>query len=36
MENVTITPHAAYRTLEASETLMRRAIDIVRRIVGRP
>ena len=36
MENVTITPHAAYRTLEASETLMRRAIDIVRGIVGRP
>jgi D-3-phosphoglycerate dehydrogenase len=36
MENVTITSHAAYRTLEASETLMRRAIDIVRRIVGRP
>jgi D-3-phosphoglycerate dehydrogenase len=36
MENVTLTPHAAFRTLEASETLMRRAIDIVRRIVGRP
>jgi D-3-phosphoglycerate dehydrogenase len=36
MENVTLTSHAAYRTLEASETLMRRAIDIVRRIVGRP
>jgi D-3-phosphoglycerate dehydrogenase len=36
MENVTLTSHAAYRTLEASETLMRRAIDIVRRIVGQP
>jgi D-3-phosphoglycerate dehydrogenase / 2-oxoglutarate reductase len=34
MENVTLTSHAAYRTLEASETLMRRAIDIVRRIVS--
>jgi D-3-phosphoglycerate dehydrogenase len=36
MDNVTLTSHAAYRTLEASETLMRRAIDIVRRIVGQP
>jgi len=36
MENVTLTSHAAFRTLEASETLMRRAIDIVRRIVGTP
>src|SRR4029453_3306235 len=27
-------PHAAFRTLEAKETLMRRAIDIVRRIVA--
>jgi D-3-phosphoglycerate dehydrogenase len=36
MENVTLTSHAAFRTLEASETLMRRAIDIVRRIVGSP
>jgi D-3-phosphoglycerate dehydrogenase len=32
MENVTLTSHAAFRTLEASMTLMRRAIDIVRRI----
>jgi D-3-phosphoglycerate dehydrogenase / 2-oxoglutarate reductase len=32
MENVTLTSHAAYRTREASETLMRRAIDIVREI----
>jgi D-3-phosphoglycerate dehydrogenase len=34
MENVTLTSHAAFRTLEASETLMRRAIDIVRRIAA--
>ena len=34
METVTITSHAAFRTLEASETLMRRAIDIVRRIIA--
>jgi D-3-phosphoglycerate dehydrogenase len=33
MKNVTLTSHAAYRTLEASETLMRRAVDIVRTIV---
>ncbi len=33
MENVTLTSHAAFRTLEASETLMRRAIDIARAIV---
>ncbi|MGA7488246.1 MAG: NAD(P)-dependent oxidoreductase [Xanthobacteraceae bacterium] len=32
MENVTLTAHAGFRTREASETLMRRAIDIVRRI----
>jgi len=32
MQNVTLTSHAAYRTREASETLMRRAIDIVREI----
>ena len=32
MANVTLTSHAAYRTLEASETLMRRAIDIARTI----
>jgi D-3-phosphoglycerate dehydrogenase len=36
MDNVTITPHAAYRTLEASELLMRRAIDIARRLVNAP
>jgi D-3-phosphoglycerate dehydrogenase / 2-oxoglutarate reductase len=32
MDNVTLTAHAAFRTLEASMTLLRRAIDIVRRI----
>jgi D-3-phosphoglycerate dehydrogenase / 2-oxoglutarate reductase len=32
LENVTISSHAAFRTLEASMTLMRRAIDIVRDI----
>jgi D-3-phosphoglycerate dehydrogenase / 2-oxoglutarate reductase len=35
MVNVTLTAHAAFRTLEASMTLLRRAIDIVRGIVGR-
>jgi D-3-phosphoglycerate dehydrogenase len=30
MQNVTLTAHAAFRTLEASMTLLRRAIDIVR------
>jgi len=33
MENVTLSSHAAFRTLEASMTLMRRAIDIVRGII---
>jgi D-3-phosphoglycerate dehydrogenase len=36
MENVTLSSHAAFRTLEASMTLMRRAIDIVRKINGMP
>jgi len=36
MDNVTLSSHAAFRTLEASMTLMRRAIDIVRTIVGMP
>jgi D-3-phosphoglycerate dehydrogenase / 2-oxoglutarate reductase len=36
MDNVTLTSHAGFRTLEASLTLMRRAIDIVRRIVASP
>jgi D-3-phosphoglycerate dehydrogenase len=35
MANVTLTAHAAFRTLEASMTLLRRAIDIVRDIVGK-
>jgi len=35
MDNVTLTAHAAFRTPEASMTLLRRAIDIVRDIVGR-
>ena len=34
MNNVTISSHAAFRTLEASMTLLRRAIDIVRTITG--
>jgi D-3-phosphoglycerate dehydrogenase / 2-oxoglutarate reductase len=34
MDNVTVTAHAGFRTLEASMTLLRRAIDIVSRIVG--
>jgi D-3-phosphoglycerate dehydrogenase len=33
MDHVTLSSHAAFRTLEASETLLRRAIDIVRDIV---
>ena len=32
MPNVTLTAHAAFRTLEASMTLLRRAIDIVKSI----
>jgi D-3-phosphoglycerate dehydrogenase len=34
LDNVTLTAHAAFRTLEASITLLRRAIDIVRDIVA--
>lgn len=34
MDNVTLSAHAAFRTLEASMTLLRRAIDIVRKITG--
>jgi D-3-phosphoglycerate dehydrogenase len=34
LENVTLTSHAGFRTLEASMTLMRRAIDVVRAIIG--
>jgi D-3-phosphoglycerate dehydrogenase / 2-oxoglutarate reductase len=33
MANVTLSAHSAFRTQEASETLLRRAIDITRRIV---
>jgi D-3-phosphoglycerate dehydrogenase len=36
MENVTLTAHAGFRTLEASMTLLRRAVDIVRGIQGMP
>jgi D-3-phosphoglycerate dehydrogenase len=32
LENVTLSAHAAFRTLEASMTLLRRAIDIVRKV----
>jgi D-3-phosphoglycerate dehydrogenase len=32
LPNVTLTAHAAFRTLEASMTLLRRAIDIVKKI----
>ena len=34
LDNVTLTAHAAFRTLEASMNLLRRAIDIVRDIVA--
>ena len=34
LPNVTLTAHAAFRTLEASMTLLRRAVDIVKKIVG--
>ena len=33
MDNVTLTAHASFRTLEASMALLRRAIDIVSGIV---
>jgi D-3-phosphoglycerate dehydrogenase len=36
LDNVTLSAHAAFRTLEASETLLRRAIDIVARINNNP
>jgi D-3-phosphoglycerate dehydrogenase len=35
IDNVTFTAHAAFRTLEASMTLLRRAIDIVRGIISK-
>jgi D-3-phosphoglycerate dehydrogenase len=34
IDNVTLSAHAAFRTLEASMTLLRRAIDITRKITG--
>ena len=34
LPNVTLTSHAAFRTLEASMTLLRRAIDIVKKLRG--
>jgi D-3-phosphoglycerate dehydrogenase len=36
LDNVTLSAHAAFRTLEASMTLLRRAVDIVRRILETP
>ena len=33
MTNVTLTAHAAFRTLEASMTLLRRAVDIVKTLI---
>ncbi|HEY2534636.1 MAG TPA: NAD(P)-dependent oxidoreductase [Xanthobacteraceae bacterium] len=36
VENVTLTAHAGFRTLEASMTLLRRAVDIVRGVAGLP
>ncbi len=34
LDNVTLTAHSAFRTPEASETLLRRALDIARRVTG--
>jgi D-3-phosphoglycerate dehydrogenase / 2-oxoglutarate reductase len=34
MDNVTLSPHAAFRTPEASANLLRRALDIVRKVQG--
>lgn len=34
LENVTLSAHSAFRTPEASETLIRRALDIACRVVG--
>ncbi len=34
LETVTLTAHSAFRTPEASETLLRRALDIARRVSG--
>ncbi len=35
MQNVTLSAHSAFRTPEASETLIRRAIDIVRDVIAK-
>lgn len=34
LENVTLSSHSAFRTPEATETLIRRALDIARRVCG--
>ena len=36
LDNVTLSPHAAFRTPEASANLPRRALDIVRKVQGHP
>ena len=36
MSNVTLSAHSAFRTPEASENLLRRALDIVRKVQGYP
>ncbi len=36
LDNVTLSPHAAFCTPEASENLIRRALDIVRHVQGLP
>jgi D-3-phosphoglycerate dehydrogenase len=36
LENVTLATHSGFRTPEATETLLRRALDIARRIAGIP
>jgi D-3-phosphoglycerate dehydrogenase / 2-oxoglutarate reductase len=36
LDNVTLSPHAAFRTPEASANLLRRALDIVRKVQGYP
>jgi D-3-phosphoglycerate dehydrogenase / 2-oxoglutarate reductase len=36
LDNVTLSPHAAFRTPEASMNLLRRALDIVRSVQGYP
>ncbi len=36
LDNVTLSPHSAFRTPEASENLLRRALDIVRKVQDYP